>query len=39
VLNINVEGDKLLVVTEKQSGRTEVIEYDDAKRRHGDTNP
>lgn len=39
VLNINVEGEKLLIVTEKQSGRTEVIEYDDAQRRHGDAKP
>lgn len=39
VLNINVEGDKLLIVTEKQSGRTEVIQYDDSKRRRGNTKP
>jgi len=39
VLNINVEGDKLLIITEKQNGRTEVIEYDDTQRRHGNTKP
>lgn len=39
VLNINVEGEKLLIVTEKQNGRTEVIEYDDTQRRHAKPNP
>ena len=34
ILNINVEGDKLMLVTEKQNGRTEVIEYNDKQRRH-----
>ena len=38
VLNINVEGDKLVLVTEKQNGRTEVIEYND-KQRHGGAKP
>lgn len=35
VLNINVEGEKLQLITEKQNGRTEVIEYDDAQRHAG----
>jgi hypothetical protein len=39
VLNINVEGDKLLIVTEKQNGRTEVIEYNDKQRRPGGAKP
>lgn len=33
VLNINMEGDKLVLVTEKQNGRTEIIEYNDKQRR------
>jgi hypothetical protein len=39
ILNINVDGDKLLLVTEKQNGRTEVIEYNDKQRRHGSNKP
>jgi len=39
VLNINVEGDKLLIITEKQNGRTEVIEYNDKQRRGGPAKP
>jgi hypothetical protein len=39
VLNINVEGDKLLLVTEKQNGRTEVIEYNDKQRHSGAAKP
>jgi len=39
ILNINVEGDKLMLVTEKQNGRTEVIEYNDKQRRHADGKP
>ncbi|MGD9610576.1 MAG: hypothetical protein AB7U59_14310 [Desulfovibrionaceae bacterium] len=39
VLNINVEGDKLLLVTEKQNGRTEVIEYNDKQRRGAAAKP
>lgn len=35
VLNINVEGDKLVLITEKQNGRTEIIEYNDKQRRGG----
>ncbi|WP_300164754.1 hypothetical protein [Solidesulfovibrio sp.] len=35
LVNINVDGDKLLLVTEKQNGRTEVIEYNDKQRRLG----
>ena len=33
LVNINVDGDKLLLVTEKQNGRTEIIEYNDKQRR------
>ena len=39
LLNINVDGDKLLLVTEKPSGRTEVIEYNDKARRGLDKKP
>jgi len=39
ILNINVDGDKLLLVTEKQNGRTEIIEYNDKQRRRGDAKP
>ncbi len=39
ILNINVDGDKLLLVTEKQNGRTEIVEYNDKQRRHGDAKP
>ena len=35
LVNINVDGDKLLLVTEKQNGRTEIIEYNDKQRRSG----
>jgi len=35
LVNINVDGDKLMLVTEKQNGRTEVIEYTDKQRRAG----
>ncbi|WP_428564861.1 MAG: hypothetical protein ACP59X_02990 [Solidesulfovibrio sp. DCME] len=35
LVNINVDGDKLMLVTEKQNGRTEVIEYNDKQRRAG----
>ncbi len=35
LVNINVEGDKLMLVTEKQNGRTEIIEYNDKQRRGG----
>lgn len=35
LVNINVDGDKLVLVTEKQNGRTEVIEYNDNARRSG----
>ncbi|EHJ48730.1 hypothetical protein DFW101_2726 [Solidesulfovibrio carbinoliphilus subsp. oakridgensis] len=35
LVNINVEGDKLMLVTEKQNGRTEIIEYNDKQRRSG----
>jgi hypothetical protein len=34
-----VEGDKLLLVTEKQNGRTEVIEYNDKQRRGAAAKP
>jgi hypothetical protein len=39
LLNINVDGDKLMLVTEKQNGRTEIIEYNDKQRRYGDKKP
>lgn len=39
ILNINVDGDKLNLVTEKQNGRTEIIEYNDKQRRRGDAKP
>lgn len=40
VLNINVDGDKLLIATERQNGRTEVIEYNDSQRReHNNAKP
>lgn len=39
LLTINVDGDKLMLVTEKQNGRTEVIEYNDKLRRSGDKKP
>ena len=39
ILNINVDGDKLMLVTEKQNGRTEVIEYNDKQHRHADGKP
>lgn len=35
LVNVNVDDDKLMLVTEKQNGRTEVIEYNDAQRRAG----
>ena len=35
LVNVNVDGDKLMLVTEKQNGRSEVIEYNDAQRRAG----
>jgi len=38
LLNINVDGDKLMLVTEKQNGRTEIIEYND-KQRHSGAKP
>ena len=39
ILNVNVDGDRLMLVTEKQNGRTEIIEYNDKQRRHGDAKP
>ncbi len=39
LVNINVDGDRLMLVTEKQNGRTEVIEYNDKQRRHADGKP
>ncbi|MGE4538701.1 MAG: hypothetical protein AB7D37_16670 [Desulfovibrio sp.] len=39
LVSINVDGDKLMLVTEKQNGRTEVIEYNDAKRHGGGKKP
>jgi len=39
LLNINVDGDRLMLVTEKQNGRNEIIEYNDKQRRHGDAKP
>ena len=39
ILNINVDGDKLNLVTEKQNGRTEIIEYNDKQRRRPDAKP
>ena len=39
ILNIIVDGDKLLLSTEKQNGRTEVIEYNDKQRRAAPQNP
>ncbi len=39
ILNVNTEGDKLLFTTEKQNGKTEVIEYNDTLRRTKDHKP
>jgi hypothetical protein len=39
LLNINVDGDRLMLVTERQNGRTEIIEYNDKQRRRGDVKP
>ena len=39
ILNVNVDGERLMLVTEKQNGRTEIIEYNDKQRRHGDAKP
>ena len=39
ILNINVDGDRLMIVTERQNGRTEIIEYNDKQRRRPDAKP
>jgi hypothetical protein len=39
VLNISVDGEKLLIATERQNGRTEVIEYNDKQRHAGTAKP
>ena len=39
LVNVNVDGDRLLLVTERQNGRTEVIEYNDKQRRRPDAKP
>lgn len=38
LVNVNVDGDKLMLVTEKQNGKTEIIEYND-KQRHAPAKP
>jgi hypothetical protein len=35
LVNVNADGDKLMLVTEKQNGRTEIVEYNDKQRRAG----
>ena len=39
LVNVNVDGDRLMLVTERQNGRTEIIEYNDKQRRRGDAKP
>ena len=39
LVNVNVDGDRLLLVTERQNGRTEIIEYNDKQRRRPDAKP
>ena len=39
LVNVNVDGERLLLVTERQNGRTEVIEYNDKQRRRPDAKP
>jgi hypothetical protein len=39
LVNVNVDGDRLMLVTERQNGRTEIIEYNDKQRRRSDAKP
>ncbi len=39
LVKINVDGDNLMLVTEKQNGRTEIIEYNDKQRRDSGAKP